>query len=240
MNPISRIVIITILLLAGLHFICFQANTASPEADDWLEQTVIKFLQSHFSTSGEKCQIEFRHVPYLNPENALQGTLKVLDAPHQDFKGNVVIVVGLCAEDKILRKYPVSVKVRTFAPVLVARRNIDKFQPLNAAYFTLEEKETTRLKQPPVTTLNDIANMQAARLLKNGSILTIDKIEPIPAVHKGDIVTITIEGEYFLITAQGRARKSGGIGEVIPVVNLSSLKEISARIVDSQTVIIDY
>jgi len=85
-----------------------------------------------------------------------------------------------------------------------------------------------------------LTGQQAARVIGKNSILTWNEKEPVPAIKQGDIITITLQADSFHITAQGRARKSGGVGETIPVVNLSSLKQIDAVIVDSNTVAVEY
>lgn len=50
-------------------------------------------------------------------------------------------------------------------------------------------------------------------------------------VRRGDIVSIEAKSGGLTITATGQARQDGGLGDTISVVNLSSKKTISARVV---------
>jgi flagellar basal body P-ring formation protein FlgA len=207
--------------------------------DNPVAKVVIDFLHSHFAQTGEEFDIHFRNVPEVKKVIA-GAALQILTTPNQSFRGNIVVIVGEKSGDKIAKRYPVSVNVQTYGKVLIANSAIEMNQPLKSEDFSRRRQETTFLREIPVTEFAEITNMQAARNIVRNSILTRDKIQPVPAVKQGDPVTITIKTVGVKITALGRARKSGGIGETIPVVNLSSLKQIDAVVVDSTTVAINF
>lgn len=216
------------------------SNSDKTASGNPLADAAADFIESHYASQSETCDIKFRHLPELDDSHSTGAVLKVITSPAQRYRGNVVVVVGAFVDGRVVKKYPLSLTVRTYCRVLVARKNLNKSQALLPGDFTMEKRETTRLRQSPITSLNNLAGQRASRFIWRGSVLTYNQMEPIPAVHRGDVVTITLQRENFLITAQGRARKSGGIGEMIPVINLSSHKEISVRIVDSETVVVVY
>ena len=216
------------------------SNSGEAASQNILAAAAANFIESYYARRSERCEIGFRHLPELDDSHLSSAVLKVISSPAQRYRGNVVVVVGAFVDGRAVKKYPVSLMVRTYCRVLVTRKNLNKNQALLPKDFTMEKRETTRLHQLPVTSLNSLAGQQASRFISRGSVLTYNHMEPIPAIHRGDVVTITLQSENFLITAQGRARKSGGVGEMIPVINLSSHKEISARIIDSETVAVVY
>jgi len=63
-----------------------------------------------------------------------------------------------------------------------------------------------------------------------------DQLVSVPVIVSGQLVTIVLERPGLRITVAGRAKSSGGIGDLIRVENLTSRKEIPARVVDSSTV----
>ena len=65
-------------------------------------------------------------------------------------------------------------------------------------------------------------------------------LERVPIVKSGQIVTILVENEVVRITASGRAKGSGALGDLITVQNLSSQKDLAARVVDATTVRVDF
>jgi flagella basal body P-ring formation protein FlgA len=71
-------------------------------------------------------------------------------------------------------------------------------------------------------------------------VLRTDLIELPPLVRRGNVVVIIAESDVLKVTALGEVKEKGRRGETIRVVNLSSKKEIYARVVDSNTVKVDF
>jgi flagella basal body P-ring formation protein FlgA len=61
-----------------------------------------------------------------------------------------------------------------------------------------------------------------------------------PVVRKGDVVQVLAESAQLKITTQGVAQENGGVGQKIQVMNVASKKNVLARIIDAQTVKVDF
>jgi flagella basal body P-ring formation protein FlgA len=59
-------------------------------------------------------------------------------------------------------------------------------------------------------------------------------------VKRGDLVVILVESNGLKITTLGQVKKKGRLGERIPVVNMDSKKVLHARVIDSNTVKVDF
>jgi flagella basal body P-ring formation protein FlgA len=59
-------------------------------------------------------------------------------------------------------------------------------------------------------------------------------------VKRGDVVVIIAESAGLKITALGQVKKKGRLGDRIPVMNFDSKKVLYARVVDSNTVKVDF
>ncbi|MCX5865304.1 MAG: flagellar basal body P-ring formation chaperone FlgA, partial [Deltaproteobacteria bacterium] len=66
--------------------------------------------------------------------------------------------------------------------------------------------------------------------LPAGAILYAQSIDAPPLVNRGERVTIMAKSQAIQITAHGEARNSGALGEMIRVKNLTSRREIQARV----------
>ena len=225
---------------AGSYETVIANETPTTLANNPIAITVTEFLHRHFAVSGVEFDIHFRHIPKLSKNHPRDARLEVVTSSNQDFRGNVVIIVAAVSKGQTIKKYPVSLKIRTYKEVLTALNTIDRGSVLLPIDFELMKKETTQLREQPVSSFEEIVDQQAARVIGRNSIITLNEMEPIPAIRQGDIITISLKTESFYITARGRARKSGVVGETIPVVNLLSLKEIEAVVVDSNTVAVKY
>lgn len=201
---------------------------------------VKSFLENHFSRTGEMFKLEFRHLPDIKKPYNQEAKFRVIESRSQRYKGNIVIIIGEEVNNRVEHKYPVSVEVRTFAQVLVAVKSVGKRAPLEPGDFVLDRRETTNLRESPISDLTRLTGKRAARSIPRGSILTMEEIEAAPVIEQGDIVNIIVNRGSFTVCVTGRARKSGGIGELIPVINLSSHKEVTARVLDANTVVVEY
>jgi flagella basal body P-ring formation protein FlgA len=74
----------------------------------------------------------------------------------------------------------------------------------------------------------------------SGAALRPDMVESPPLVKNGDRVRIVAESAGLRISAFGQVKQRGARGELIPVMNLDSNKVVHARVLDAQTVTIDF
>jgi flagella basal body P-ring formation protein FlgA len=85
-----------------------------------------------------------------------------------------------------------------------------------------------------------VLGKRTRRLLDANTVLRPDLVESQPIVKRGDRVRIIVESVGMRITAVGEVKQNGCLGERIPVANLDTNKVIQARVVDTQTVKIDF
>ena len=88
--------------------------------------------------------------------------------------------------------------------------------------------------------LDEIVGQRAKARIRRGSVLRREMFEPVPVVHRGDIVTIFVETESFRITAPGEVLEEGGEGDVVRVCNLTSKNKVYGFVRDSKQVEVKY
>jgi flagellar basal body P-ring formation protein FlgA len=81
-----------------------------------------------------------------------------------------------------------------------------------------------------------VIGKKARTIIRANQPVRADLVERVPLVKSGQMVTIVAENEVLKISVSGKARSQGAEGDTIRVQNLSSLKEISARIINATTV----
>jgi flagella basal body P-ring formation protein FlgA len=67
-------------------------------------------------------------------------------------------------------------------------------------------------------------------------VIYAESLEPLPAVCKGDTVSLVYQGERIRLKVPAVAMADGARGETIPVRNVQSDKEVYARVRDNNTV----
>jgi flagella basal body P-ring formation protein FlgA len=87
-----------------------------------------------------------------------------------------------------------------------------------------------------VTSMDELAGMQARRLLHAGEIVRVDDVRHPILVTKGSIVTMMFEAPGVVLTASGRAMSEGGMGDTVTVQNPTSFRQVTATVSGAGTV----
>lgn len=87
-----------------------------------------------------------------------------------------------------------------------------------------------RLGRDAITDAEDLIGKAAKRRLATGQALRANDVEAPIVVKKGSYVAITYATNALRLTAEGRALKSGGVGETIQVINTRSNQTVYAKI----------
>ncbi|MGB7919701.1 MAG: flagellar basal body P-ring formation chaperone FlgA, partial [Desulfobacterales bacterium] len=133
-----------------------------------------------------------------------------------------------------------TVRVEALAPVVVAARPIGRLRPITNDDLKTEKMDLTELPVGVMTDAEDIIGKRARRNIDAGDILRPDLIEMPPLVKRGDMVVIVAESGGIKVTATGEVKSDGLRGERVKVVNLDSSKHFTARVVDKQTVRVEF
>jgi flagella basal body P-ring formation protein FlgA len=128
-----------------------------------------------------------------------------------------------------------SVKIKTFQKVLVANNSIKSRTELNPADFEFKLLDVSTLRGEPIKDYLMISSLRSKSFIKEGSVLTEERTETIPAVFSGDKVLANIRYGNVVVSTDAYARNDGGIGDVISIRTKSS-KQFRAKIVDSKNV----
>ena len=152
------------------------------------------------------------------------------------FRGPTVVRLELYVDGELDRAMTVTVDCRYFRHVVVTTRAVRRGSLLESDAFIVEERDITSLKHGWFDTLEDLADLQSARPIGVGEIVSHRHLEPIPVVHRGDDITMAVTTNSMSLEAIGIALQDGGVGERIRVRNLDSGKVVYGRVVDASTV----
>ena len=82
----------------------------------------------------------------------------------------------------------------------------------------------------------DFVGLRTTRTILAGTPLSDLNVETVPLVERGDAVTLLVRTGNVVVTAQGIARQSGGLGDLIEVENALSKQKVLGEIIDANTV----
>lgn len=122
-----------------------------------------------------------------------------------------------------------TVRIKLYKTVLVTSNNINRDVILTPSMFE-QKLEDVASFEDKIVSADNLTNKRSKVLIKNGTILTNEMIEEIPAVNKGDKVVVHAGGDGVDVSVEAITRQDGCVGEVISVQ--SDNKIFKAKVVD--------
>jgi len=124
-----------------------------------------------------------------------------------------------------------TIRVKLYKNVFSASREIKRNENLLPNMFEVKMADVSLYGGNVINVTEDISNYRSRVLVKTGTILSEEIIEPIPAVNKGDKVVLHTGGPGVDVSIDVTARQDGSVGDVISVYS-SGNKFYKGKIVD--------
>jgi len=146
---------------------------------------------------------------------------------------NTVYFITL-KDKKITKKRSGRFFLDVFKPVPCAKRPLNIGEPVTPDKITFVKKNLAYLpkniwdgKTGPYRIKVPIGALQP---------ITMERLEPIPVVSRGQKVKLVYEGNSIILRTIGRCLEDGNIGDFIKVLNIQSHRVVYAKVVDRETV----
>lgn len=225
------------------------AQSAKSETEDsvsieitreMIEDIVVDFL--HTKIPWEKNRVTIKIVQASNglvlPNRPY--SYKVIPPNKTDYLGTVPLRIVFDVFGQPSRKVSATVKIGVETDAIIVQKPIDRNQTIEKDDVTIVSMDMADLPSNIISRLEDAVGKKALRVINPKEVLRADIIEEPPMVRRNDVVSIVAESGSIRITATGEVKESGCRGARIKVVNLSSNKEVIARVMDSKMVQVEF
>ena len=205
-----------------------------------IEKIVSEFIIQQPCQENQTIGIKEVRVPHsvILPRGRI--TYKVSAPRSRQLMGRCPIAVDFSVDGHPQKKVWATAMIEVRGPVVVTRKPLGRYKPIEAEDIVVQTLDLANL---PANVLSDpyaVIGKRTRRAIGAQTPLRADSIELPPLVKRGDLVVITAESENLKITTLGQVKKTGRLGERIPVVNLDSKKVLHAVVVDANTVKVDF
>jgi flagella basal body P-ring formation protein FlgA len=213
------------------------AITVGPEQ---IETIVREFLQQQAAGAADALRIKELRIgePVVLPAGRL--TTRVAAPKTTEWAGTVPLSVVFNVDEEFEKRVWVTVSLERLTRVVVARRPLGRYKPIDEDDLEVKAVDAAGLPADCITRPETVIGKRTRRPVDSGTVLRPDLVEFPPLVKNGDRVRIVAETTGLRISAFGQVKQKGGQGELIQVMNLDSNKVVYARVVDSQTVKIEF
>jgi flagella basal body P-ring formation protein FlgA len=226
---------VIILILLATAFYPRPALSAGDREQE-IRQAVTTFVSSRTAAMG--WDVRLRRITIPDSLKLPDGVIDYEVVAPQKWEGwgNITVTILARQKERLLRNIPVRIDVEALADTVVSVRQIEHGSILAVDDLALQKRELTQNSHFGVRSIDEAAGKKARTTIRANQPVRVDQLERIPLIKSGQMVTIIAENGVFKISVTGKAHSSGAEGDVIRVQNLTSLKEIPAKVIDGSTV----
>lgn len=205
-----------------------------------VRQVITDYLTQ--KTKPLNAEVSIRKIGYSGEMTLPAGrvSFEVVAPERWEGYGNVSLSLIVRVDDQVKRNLTVLAEVEALAEMVVAARPLERGEVLGAQDLSLARRDLAHVQGRYLKSTQEAVGLRMKSSQRANTPLRADYLERVPLIKSGQLVTIVVESDSVRITATGRAKGSGAEGDLIMVQNLSSQKEIAARVVDATTVRVDF
>jgi len=189
-----------------------------------LRQHIIDWLGAELSRYGGRVEVEFG-----------QGTAAALDltSPPYEFAlrrknraeiGVVHLEVDIKSDGNVRQTTRVVCNVSYFAPVVVARRPVNRSMTIRETDVQQMEMKFTSLDRLSVSDPSLVIGRRAKRFVPVGGVIRGRDLEEVPLVTRNQLVRLVASVGGVRVETAGKAVGAGAMGDVITVRSLDGLR----------------
>jgi flagellar basal body P-ring formation protein FlgA len=216
----------------------FQAGQAIEPEDQ--ARLIEEHLQKMIQDPTKRVEVqEFRgNEKFTVPRGKL--FCQILLPDHAVRGGNLSGTMVFSTQGQEVKKLRINARVDIYANVWVARQQLSKHHEIQKEDIVVENRNIALLPQDVLTEEKEIWGKRTTLSVNGREVLRGSMVEVPPLVKKGDRVILLVENDQFRITAPGEAQENGRKGDRVKLTNLSTKKEVTGKVIDANTVQIDF
>jgi flagella basal body P-ring formation protein FlgA len=205
-----------------------------------IEKIVSHYLRTTVLRGNKIARIKDLRVPQriILPRGRI--TYQVIAPRNTKYRGKIPLAVHFNVDGQFQKKVWTSATIEMFVDVVVAAKPLRKHKTITEDDIELRQMDLAHLPANVITDPQAVLGKRGRSTISAKTVLRTDLIELPPLVKRGDIVVIVAESKGLRITALGKAKRKGRLGERIPVENFDSKKILNAQVLDAKTVSIDF
>jgi flagella basal body P-ring formation protein FlgA len=222
---LNTILVILLLLAASIT----HAKSERHQSHDSIVAAVKAYLMQTVANQSKNAKIVVTPLDHRLKLHQCDTPLVTFSPPGGSKMGRTS--VGVRCEGPAPWSLYVSAKVGLEIPVVIAKRDLARGEPITASDVKLEISDTTHLLRGYYGSLDEVIGRTLKRTLRRGKVITPSSLVVQKTVRRGEQVTIMAGAGGIEVRMQGKAMKNGNPGDLIPVVNIKSKKKLQARVI---------
>lgn len=240
MKRLVPIVILLLICMSSLSAAAPAANTTALVKEGEVRQVLTDYIKKRTANLG--VELNIKKIGYSGDMALPKGQVSYeVIAPRQwEGWGNANLALIVRVNDRVEHNVTVRVEVEALADVLVATRPLERGEIIGAKDVAMQKRDLATVTGKIYRSPDEAQGKRVRTAMRANSPIRSDYLEKVPLVKSGQLVTIVLENDVLRLTATGRVKNAGAEGDMVLVQNLTSQKDIPARVVDTNTVRVEF
>lgn len=212
-------------------------KTVHAAGESTAEARIVRFVKDIYP-GGDAVRVRLTTVPAQ-----LRGKVKIVNMSFlriPDVSGDGICIVEIETSPARLRTVQVPFKVFTKRELYVLKQAGQKGDTIGPKDVVVRETYMNGKGPGYPASMEEIVGKVLKRDVPASTMITSQLLEDRIVVKRGDIVTITAESNRLIVRSKGRTVDKGRVGDMIRVKNITSGKEVMARIMNDNSVKVEF
>lgn len=225
--------------IPGLDYIYFQGSdrcqvmvTGKRIDQGELEARLVHVLKERFFPDAQNVEVEI----LSSGEDLVIGAGSSFDLEVPSSVKAWGVNKGVIRELEGEARIPFTFQVHVYREVLRTAREVLPQETIQEGDVVLEMEALSPENEKALSSMDQVLGKKAKKRLGAGDVITESVLVKETLIQRGDLVTIVAQKGGIVVTAVGKSRGSGSLGDMIVVENLTSRKRMEAEIVGERMV----
>ncbi len=205
-----------------------------------VEAMVREYLEDWIASSGEDAEIDeiSGAKDVILPAGQVTRAVEIPGRGRRS--GSLRVAVRFSVDGTPVRRIQVYARIRRRIAAVVAARPMARGGTITPADVALRKIDASAVAPNAFARVEDAVGKVARKSITVNTVLRPDMVQRPFLVERGDIVRIVARSARIRIVTLGEVRKKGRRDDRIRVLNLDSEEEVYARVIDGDTVAVNF
>jgi flagella basal body P-ring formation protein FlgA len=165
-------------------------------------------------------------------------TVKVLELPLSGVTPFFIIRFELCTSTEIIGTWQASLRAHVWRNVWAAHSNLQRDELISEADVDQERRDVLGIRESLAQFSPDDSSLELADGIESGNVLLERDLKPRPVIHRGQMADALLQDGALNIMMKVEVLDDGAPGQIVRVRNPVSLRSLSGKVVNDQTIAI--
>jgi flagella basal body P-ring formation protein FlgA len=165
-------------------------------------------------------------------------TVKILELPTAGVTPSFIIRFELCTATETVGTWQASLQAHIWRDVWVAHSDLQRDELVADADVAQERRDVLGIFESLAQFSPDDSSLQIANEVQAGNVLLARNLKPRAVIHRGQMADALLQDGALNIMMKVEVLEDGALGQIVRVRNPVSLRNLSGKVINDQTIAI--